>query len=328
MNFMTKVKLFLIVLLSVQFYNSPAQTKLNRLADDHYEIVFPQTQKDSICILQVTDLHLCHNWQNDLLVTKRMRELVKIAHPDMIIITGDLFGGQKDRKSYVFPFAASCFDAFEIPWLFVFGNHDPEGNVGREPIRDLFDSTDWGIAGFHPAGLGSIKCDYQVDLKLENTERPVWEIYAFDSGSEPGNKSIKPDQVAWFQKKSAASKKIHKQVIPAISIFHIPLKQYALLWEDSTLTKKGFYHERVCFEEDDGSVYDAFLKQGNIKACFCGHDHDNNYWGKYHGGILLVYGHVTGESGYHRHWPPGGKIVKLPVNGGEIGIEDLIVPLD
>jgi hypothetical protein len=34
-------------------------------------------------------------------------------------------------------------------------------------------------------------------------------------------------------------------------------------------------------KEYNGKVYEAFLHQGNIKACICGHDHDSNYWGKY-----------------------------------------------
>jgi 3',5'-cyclic AMP phosphodiesterase CpdA len=316
----------LLLLLLPSF--SIAQTRLNKIASDHFEIIFPETQKDSLSILQFSDLHFGNDWLKDLKVGKRVRMMVNDNQPDLIIVTGDLFTGEKDRRSYVFPFVANCLDALGLPWLYVFGNHDPEGNVGREPIRDLFDSTDWGVIGFHSGGTGSIKCDYQVDLKLNNAKHPVWEIYAFDSGSEPGNRSIKAGQVLWFQEKSKESQKAHQQVIPAISIFHIPLKQYEMLWNDSTLTKQGFFNEKVCFEEDDGQVYEAFLKQGNIKACICGHDHDNNYWGKYHGGILLVYGHVTGEACYHRHWPAGGKLIKLPVKGGELGIKDMVQIVD
>lgn len=328
---MRKIKaqiLFALLLLIIQSNFSIAQKQINELKSDHIEIIFDETEKDSIKILQVTDLHFGNDWLSDLSVTKRVRELVKITSPDLIIVTGDLFTGEKDRRSYVFPFAADCFEALEIPWLYVFGNHDPEGNVGRESIRDLFDSTKWGIVGYHPSEIGSIKCDYLVDLKVKNNRQPLWQIYGFDSGSEPGNKSIKANQVKWFQEKANSSKNAYKTIIPAISIFHIPLKQYEQLWQDSSLPKKGVLHERVCFEEDDGSVYKAFLDQGNIHACFCGHDHDNNYWGKYHGGILLAYGHVTGEACYHRHWPPGGKLIKLPCNGGEIGIKDIVVVID
>lgn len=330
-SIMQNMKRFIIAVLVLLYalpQTSPGQTKINKILDDHYEIIFQDVQQDSIRILQVTDLHLGNDWNKDLAVTKRVRALVKKTQPDLIFITGDLFTGEKDRRSYVFPFAADCFDALGVPWIFVFGNHDPEGNVGREPIRELFSSTDRGIVGFHSAGVGSIKCDFQVDLKLKDAKHPALEIYAFDSGSEPGNKSIKADQVAWYQQKSLASKKNYGQIIPAVAVFHIPLKQYEMLWQDSTLTKTGFWHERVCFEEDDGSVYEAFLKQANVKACICGHDHDDNYWGKYHGGILLIYGHVTGEACYHRHWPPGGKLITLPVEGGELGIKDFVLIIE
>jgi len=308
-------------------YESDAQTTLQKHAEDHYEICFHKSTMDSIRILQITDLHLGNHWVKDLKVTKRVRQMVFRYKPDMLFVTGDLFTGEKDRHSYVFPFAADFLDALELPWLYVFGNHDPEGNVGREPIRALFNQTDWGIVGFHPAGAGSIKCDYKVDLKTHQLDQPAWEVYAFDSGSEPGSRSIKSDQIRWFQKKSKPRKK-NETIIPAVSIFHIPLLQYQSLWYDSTITKTGFLHEKVCFEEDDGSVYDAFVKQGTIKACFCGHDHDNNYWGVYKGGILLAYGHVTGEACYHRHWPPGGKLIRLPVNGGDIAITDLTVIIE
>ena len=315
----------LLSFLLANYFPSFSQSEVKRISIDHFEIIFENENIDSISFLQVTDLHFGNDWLKDLKVTRHIRQMVKENRPDFIIITGDLFTGEKDKTSYVFPFAADCFEALELPWLFVFGNHDPEGNVGREPIRALFNNTKLGIIGFHEVAPGSIACDFLVDLKLKNQQQPAWQVYAFDSGSEPGNKSIKADQLSWYQNLSHLTRTKYQQIIPAIALFHIPIKQYQMLWKDSSLPKKGFRHERECFEEDDGSVYQAFLEQQNIRACFCGHDHDNNFWGKYKGGILLVYGHVTGEACYHRHWPPGGKLIKLPVKGGEISIKDEIV---
>jgi 3',5'-cyclic AMP phosphodiesterase CpdA len=307
-----------------------AQTKVNLIADDHYEIILKDLQNDSIAILQVTDVHLGNvgKWAADFKAVRRIKYFVKNFQPDLIIITGDLFTGEKESKENIISFAAQFFDDLERPWIYVFGNHDPEGGVSRYNIRQIFKDSIWGIIGFHTSIINSEKYDFQIDLKSDQTQNPLWEIYAFDSGSEKGNKSIKKDQIQWFQQKSLASKNKYQKIIPAVSIFHIPLKQYQMLWDDPALTKTGFCHETVCFEEDDGTVYEAFLRQGNIKACFCGHDHDNNYWGKYHGGILLVYGHVSGEACYHRHWEPGAKLIKIPVNGGEIGIKELMVPND
>ena len=316
-----------IVFLLLAFGNTNAEVKIQRKASDHYELIFSGSPPDFIRILQVTDLHLGNKdmWQESFQTVNRVKKFVKRFDPHFIMITGDLFTGKKADKEYLIAFATQFFDDLDRPWLYVFGNHDVEGGTSRQFIASIMQGSVWGVIGSHQDQNG-VKYDYQVDLKVQESPVPVWEIYAFDSGSERGNKSIKDDQILWFKEKSSKSLKNHSQKIPAIAIFHIPLKQYQDLWDDSTLQKTGFCYEKVCNEEDNGSVYIAFVEQGNIRACFCGHDHDNNYWGKYHGGILLVYGHVSGDSGYHRHWPPGAKLITLPVKGDEIFIQDMILP--
>ena len=65
------------------------------------------------------------------------------------------------------------------------------------------------------------------------------------------------------------------------------------------------------------------LEVNNIKATFCRHDHYNNYWGKYIGGITLVYGYISGESA-NEAWPTGGKLITLPIGKGEISIKNVV----
>lgn len=301
------------------------QKSILRLSSDHYEMTL-NAPKNKFSFLQVTDLHIGNkgSWKKDFQAFRRIKKWVHLHDPEFIIITGDLFTGQKESHEYTVAFATQFFDDLERPWIYVFGNHDPEGNTGRETIRRVMHDSEWGIIGFHKLADGTIKHDFLVDIKSNQKTIPIWQIYAFDSGSEKGNASIKKPQLDWFHQTAQTSTKTHSQSIPALAMFHIPLHEYHLLWQDATLPKMGFGHERVCFEEDDGSTYAAFLKQGNIKACFCGHDHDNNYWGRYHGNILLVYGHVSGETGYHRHWPPGAKRVTLEIGSDEIDIQDLV----
>ena len=81
--------------------------------------------------------------------------------------------------------------------------------------------------------------------------------------------------------------------------------------------------EKVFYEEDDGTLYNTFVEIGNIKATFCGHDHYNNYWGKYRGDIILAYGYISGES-TNEAWPTGGKLIALPISNGESGIKNVI----
>lgn len=327
MNFY-KTLLVSIFLIINGWQTLAAQTNLFRISDDLFEIQMNDSLDHEIRILQVTDLHLGKEgfWKQDLTTFKRIKKLVAMHNPHLIAITGDLFTGARPCGSLLVAFAVQYFDSLERPWLLVFGNHDPEGGFGRDQIYQIVLESQWGILGLHPAtGTIEKKYDYAITIITSGNDQPGWIIYAFDSGSEPGFKSIKPDQLLWYQNVSNKINPTKKS--RAISIFHIPLKQYQDLWNDSTLVRYGESKEKVCFEEDDGSVYQAFVNNREIEATFCGHDHYNNFWGNYHGGIMLAYGYISGEATKYA-WPTGGKLVKLPTDSGDIGIENVVPKFD
>ncbi len=305
-----------------------AQTNIIRLSNDRFRIIFNKHKQGKITFLQVTDLHLGSSaegkWEKDIITFRRIKRLVEMYDPDFIAITGDLMTGEKPFGALLAVNCLNFFDSLERPWIYVFGNHDPEGGFGRNQIYQVFDFSKWGVLGFHPAKTKEgRKYDFLVDLYSGDNQYPDWQIYNFDSGSQKGFKSIKRDQLEWYKKMSAESRKKAGRQIPAIALFHIPLIQYQWLWDDKSIKKEGESKEKVCFEEDDGSVYDTFVEVGNIKATFCGHDHYNNYWGTYKGGIILAYGYISGEMTNHA-WPVGGKLVKLPLDKGDIEIKNVI----
>ncbi len=302
-----------------------AAVEVRRDADDHFEVILNRTDDRPISILQVTDLHLgkMDFWKQDLTTCRRVRRLVETHHPDMIVITGDLLTGEKYFGSLLAAYAVDFFDSLKTPWLYAFGNHDPEGGYGRDQIFGVFATAQWGVLGHHPVTNQWLKkYDYVVDVKRAPQGRPDWQVYGFDSGSEKGFKSIKEDQLAWFAATADRTKQRYGRVIPAVTIFHIPLREFQELWDDAGIQKVGERREKVSFEEDDGSPYRAFVRAGNIKAVFCGHDHFNNYWGRTKEGIVLSYGYISGEA-THYAWPTGGKLIRLPMKGGSIAIENV-----
>jgi 3',5'-cyclic AMP phosphodiesterase CpdA len=302
------------------FTMADAQTSIEKKSDDTFEITVSETE--SIKMLQVTDIHLgkVGFWKQDLSTFRRIERLVEMHDPHILAVTGDLFTGEKPFGSLLALTAVQFFDSLERPWLYVFGNHDPEGGFGREQIYEVFAESKWGILGFHSVDQNEKKYDYVVNICQEKSDKG-WLVYAFDSGSHKGFKSIKEDQLLWYENKSNnVNPELENR---AISIFHIPLKQYQDLWNDDTIKKFGESKEKVYFEEDDGSVYNAFVKRAEIEATFCGHDHYNSYWGTYHGGIILAYGYISGEATKWA-WPTGGKLVTLPVSSGDIEIKNVV----
>ncbi len=292
-----------------------AQIKPVQTDTDRFEVTVCDCA-DSIRILQFTDMHLGHTerWKKDLVTFQRVRKLVEMYDPHIIALTGDIMTGWENEGHLMVSSVVNVFDAFERPWLFIYGNHDPEGGFGRDSIAQVFECSQWGMLGYHGNG-DSKKYDYVIEVK--SGDKTAWQLWNFDSGSQKGFKSIKADQLDWYRDMSK------KYDDPAIAFFHIPLKQYQDLWNDTSIPKQGESKEKVYYEEDDGSVYDAFVEVGNIRATFCGHDHYNSYWGEYTGGIILAYGYITGESTKWA-WPTGGKLITLPAKGGEIGIRNVV----
>ncbi|MCB9206370.1 MAG: metallophosphoesterase family protein [Ignavibacteriales bacterium] len=320
------INIFLCLTFFLGFLNGP--TKVEKKKSDYFTIELKDYQKDSIKILQVTDLHIGSEgkWNDDLNTFKRIKRLIEMYEPNVLFVTGDLFTGAKPYGSLLTAFAVHFFDNLKIPWLYVFGNHDPEGGFGHDDIYEIFNKSEWGILGFHNSE-NSKKYDYLVDIKISGKDNPIWQIYAFDTGPHNGIKAVQPDQIAWYKNTSLQSQTSYKEIIPAISIFHIPLIQYQELWNDSKITKKGVSLEKVYYEEDDGSLYNAFVEMKNVKYTFCGHDHYNNYWGKTKDGITLAYGYISGES-TKEAWPTGGKLISIPINGGDIFIKNITPKFD
>ncbi|MEQ6118657.1 metallophosphoesterase [Reichenbachiella sp. MALMAid0571] len=325
-----KIKFTSALLLFTLFVSGVhAQQRIIKKQGKHqFEIEIDRSSGAPITILQVTDLHLGSphedKWRRDLITCRRIKKLVETHDPDMLVITGDLFDGNKPFGNLLAAYAVNLFDGFERPWLYVFGNHDPEGGFGRADIEAVFVQSEWGILGKHDVdSQWKEKYDYVVDVAYKGEKEPKWQLFGFDSGSEKGNKSIKQEQLEWYKSVSDKSLKKHKDTIRAISFFHIPLIEFQYLQDDKSIKKEGKSKEKVYYEEDDGSVYKAFLEQGNMEAVLCGHDHYNNYWGTYKGGIILSYGYISGEATNYA-WPPGGKLITLPVDGGEITMENVV----
>ena len=298
-----------------------AGKNVQQLADDHFQVQLADTVQ-TVRILQITDTHLGKDgfWKQDLTTFRRISRLVEMYNPHLLALTGDIFTIEKQEGNTILAMMVNFFDSLQRPWLYVFGNHDPEQKCPRDSISQIIQFSQWGMLGHHDLGSDK-KYDFEVDILVGN--RLVWETYNFDSGSQAGFKSIKSDQIAWYKQKSEKSLKKNGRQLPALAFFHIPLKQYQDMVDDTSFSFQGENREKVCFEEDDGRVYDAFLQTGNIKATFCGHDHYNNYWGKYRGGIILAYGYISGEATKWA-WPTGGKLIRLPVNSDNLEIKNVV----
>ena len=247
-------------------------------------------------ILQLTDLHFFAGGPNEESVNAVTREtirtLTKETKPDLVFATGDLWpenrGGMGDTYMR---HVVEEFEALDVPWAYVWGNHDQlaDFSVGHEAFEKARNSLYRGAAS---------DGNYVIDL-VDKRDRRVWQFVCLNTHRTGLHMS--PE----LQQSLAAS---NVPPVPCFAFFHIPLKQYATIWDNGAAT--GVLAERPCSEEEDGSALPK-LKSLGVRACFCGHDHVNDYSGV-EDGVELVYGRASGAGGYGVEiLAKGGKLIDL-----------------
>ena len=107
---------------------------------------------------------------------------------------------------------------------------------------------------------------------------------------------VYPNQVQWYRQKSKELIELDNNVVlPGYAFFHIPLVEYMDLYNNNKIA--GSKYEEVCCSSLNTGLFSAFKEFDNIKATFCGHDHNNDFHGDYLG-IGLYFGRKTGYGGY------------------------------
>lgn len=108
------------------------------------DYVFHQNDDTDFRILQLTDIHLGGSFVTQRKDRKAMQAVYSLAaavQPDLIVITGDLaypIPIQTLSRNNLNPMLMLCdlMNAIDIPWCFVYGNHDTEW-IATHPGKEI-----------------------------------------------------------------------------------------------------------------------------------------------------------------------------------------------
>ena len=257
----------------------------------------------AVKILQCTDVHLhCdrdrHGDKADQRTREDIKRLVDKRQPDLIAFTGDVWHDPAPGKSEeIFSDALSLMIEMDTPWLFNWGNHDLLEDYGQAQAL-LTEAPKSLYRGGYEGG------NYRILLE-DNDKVPLHELVCLNTTTQ----GVQAPQEAWLKQVITLANR-PKQVL---CFLHIPIQQYIDVWKAGSA--KGVKHEDVCTYGEDGSAF-ALLKKLGVTACFCGHDHVNDYTGT-HDGIAMVYGRATGHAGYGGDKvSKGGKLITLDTTSG------------
>ena len=297
-------------------------------------------------ILNLTDPQLVDDqWQdghNDRKIFEyTVNELVRRTSPDLITVSGDLsFAGH----DHAYDMIASFLDRYDIPWAFVWGNHDNQG--GTEYIKNLASRLMAHKNCIFEAGDGSLGNGNYL-ISIEENGVPVDAVIMLDSHDRlpyPENDGttgerwakLMPNQIIWLKNEVADLKS--KGYNDAMIIMHIPIYAYNFAssaafkkdielnvitpeqsmgddcWNEDFKDSVGVQHEPICSYPEDDGVFDAIKESEIIRTVVAGHDHINCSVIKYEG-VRLVYGLKTGPGCY---WEPalnGGTLIKINNSG-------------
>jgi len=263
--------------------------------------------------LQITDIHFfmpSPRPRQDEKTNAELPHLIDLTQPDLLLLTGDLWQDNPQGRGEEFMrFGIEKISALGVPWLFVWGNHDKldDYKTGHE----AFTSAPRSLYRGGPGGG-----NYTVHI-TDRAGKPCWDLICLNSNE----RGLGAAQHAWLE-----SLRTSRQQRPctshAFALFHIPLKQYDDMWQAGKAAGARF--EKVAHRSEDGSTLGWLRSLGSVRACFCGHDHINDFSCRVDG-IDLVYGRATGHAGYGAsRVPKGAKIITVNCETGAYAWESIL----
>ena len=324
-------------------------------------------------ILHLSDIHevspeMDDDENRDIPVNKSLETVnviekcIGMAEPDLVVFGGDNISGYWEEYTYDYLHETiekivAPIKKRNIPLAVVFGNHDSEGEEKRPFIRrenhiNIYAEYE-NFRGCYNEEDVSGCGNYSLPIMSAAGRKVSWNVWCMDSNDYIRDENhrviegkgfgiVHPDQIAWYEKKSAKLREENGgNPVPSILFQHIPVHQEFDLFDfldekvEGAVEKNGKYlvakegaiseglvREAPCPPETERSQFESWKKTGDIVAAFFGHDHVNTFIAEVDG-IKLI---QTLGAGYHTYGKErGGSLIVLHEDSKDIDTKTLVV---
>ncbi|KAK8810699.1 hypothetical protein WA158_007274 [Blastocystis sp. Blastoise] len=257
-------------------------------------------------IMQMTDLHIGDDQEKDDLTEIQMRNLIEFEKPDLVVVTGDFIAGTawnhtKGWFKSKWIQATRPFETMKVPYVYLLGNHDDEGELNRKEIITLDMQNKYSLTQIGPEeclGAGNFFLPLYGSTNMTKVVSTLWffDSMGYDCNGIKGYGCVSNSTVNWYLKESYRLQHVHG-LTPGLAFQHIATRQFMDAWNKPEYIKLGEKHEVTGCSSSESGEYDAFVYRNEINGLFVGHDHVNDYITNYNG-IYLAYGMKTGFGGY------------------------------
>jgi predicted MPP superfamily phosphohydrolase len=279
-----------------------------KVADDD-ELILWHNQNDELKVLQFADLHfgeegtIYHN--SDIQRTLEFIDFaIKSENPDFIVLLGDNMMSQGVNGAQ---FIVNTFDTYQIPYTFVFGNHDAEiysYTYSKSEVSSYLENSESSYllyeSGYIQENSENRYGNFSIKIKDIKTHNLLGAFIILDTGvydyQQNQYQSINLGQIEWYKEEINKLNNIYTSqqnnplvTIPTITYGHIQLPEYA---DAYTKAKNNDGAEFIYYQElsdwsvsglvdDAGKInfgfFDVMKEMESSKAYFCGHMHRLKY---------------------------------------------------
>lgn len=257
-----------------------------------------------------SDVHGKKNFNKKL--KRDFDAMVEKIKPDLVLFSGDMFDLRADlhEEKDVYAFLDEFTQILEenkIPWANVYGNHEREGAFENKLLQPIFESYEYNISKMGPKDIHGTS-NFMLPIKASEGDDIIFNVWGLDSGctlnitdyehSYKGSDVIMKnhlhggegydnpnfDQAMWYFQSSLELENYVKHKVPSFMFFHIPIPEFLIIVRNpSRCNIKGTYRENVMGCEIDHGLFAAALMRNDVKGIYVGHDHINDFSGKYCG---------------------------------------------
>jgi hypothetical protein len=259
-------------------------------------------------ILQFTDLHFFNKTAiEDEMTIADFRKHVDRHRPDLVVVSGDLWHDNPEgRGQRGLDLATKTFSSWDVSWTMCWGNHDflNDYQQGHDQLERAPNSVYRG---------GVSHGDHRIEVRpagADPKDGPVLDLYFLNSSDE----GLTTWQVRAFREMARHVGSARSKPVPALAFFHIPILEYETRINPATI--KGVKMEGVGRGKENGQAFPALAAPQTLRACFCGHNHTNDYAVKADS-IDLIYGRSSGYAGYGGDTlRKGAKLIEVDLSNG------------
>lgn len=279
----------------------------------------------------------------DRRIVRDIEAITEGTRPDLVLFLGDnVWRDGAENEDTLRNFMSAVVKPLNergIPWAHVFGNHDMESGFLTKDQQRVYETIEGCISEAGPEDISGTG-NWVLEIKAENSDRTVYNIWGLDSGRGMGEfleycslprdmkyvklpdplhvssdyDAVRFDQIMWYWNTSKRIEAENGGKVPGCMCMHIAFPEYCLPYKNVAETGcTGTRREAIGSSPVNTGLFATLVQRGDVKTVVAGHDHINDFEGTYLG-IRLTYDGGIGYDGYCHADIRGGRIVEVDEN--------------